>query len=262
MPEGIEVEITRKKLEASLGHQLLRSIDILDARLAYPVPQSIAFNVKLLSIARHGKVLQFNLENGSNFSLSLGMTGSILCREAAKNNAQPRLMMNFANKQYGLFDVRRFGRFAYPGKLPQGWDVLSHLGQRQTPKTFCSILAQSLSAIKTLLMDQNKIAGIGNIYANEILFEAKIRPSRRANSLSLLESRQLWRAARKILRKALALGGSSIKDFRHPDGKKGAFQHVFKVYGKKQSEPCPRCEKPLKVTRLGQRATIYCSCQK
>ena len=264
MPEGIEVEITRRKLEASLARQRLRSIDILDKRLARSAPVSMPFNIRLNNITRHGKVLLFNLENGKNFSLSLGMSGSILCQDVnvASNNTKPRLVMNFENKKCSFFDVRRLGRFFYPGKIPIGWDILSHTTELAAPKSFESVLSASVSPVKTLLMDQNKIAGIGNIYANEILFEAQIRPLRRASSLSSKQKQYLWQAARKILNQALELGGSSIKDFVHPDGQKGSFQRAFKVYAKKKSEPCPRCAKPLKVIQLNQRATIYCVCQK
>src|SRR5690606_20491309 len=115
---------------------------------------------------------------------------------------------------------------------------------------------------KILLMDQTKIAGIGNIYANEALFEAKINPARKANSLDATEAALLFTSVQKVLKKGLLHGGASEVNFLNVEGKKGSFQEYTKVY-RKEGKECPQCKKIIKRITQGGRSTFYCSfCQK
>ncbi|MBI2069041.1 MAG: DNA-formamidopyrimidine glycosylase [Elusimicrobia bacterium] len=260
MPECVEVEITRRKLEPLIVGRRLCRVRLLDALLERPADFG-RYSGVLRAIDRRGKALRFVLAEDRSFTLWLGMTGSLQVNADAAR--PPRLVLEFDGASCSLIDPRRFGRVSWQGRLPAGWDVLSAISRLQPPREFEESFCASKARIKALLMDQDKIAGLGNIYANEVLFDAGIRPWRRACSLSREETGRLWASLRRILGRALRDGGISMRDFYHPDGRKGAFQNRFTIYGLKKGSPCPRCGAPVKVVLTAQRSTFFCrNCQK
>lgn len=263
MPEGVETEITRKKLERMLAGSRLVKISTLDPFLKGM--DTLRGNV--VSLERHGKMIWFALSGGSGFSLRLSMSGSLLSSEAfrAFPKAKERLVMEFKEPDLRLvlMDPRRFAKLqAAPSLTKKGWDILSFIQREKIPEELDRLLGRR-AILKNLLMDQSKIAGLGNVYANEILFEAGIHPRKSAWRLKGAEREALWLAARKVLSKSLELGGISMRNFFHPDGARGKFQEHFQIYGKAVGTPCPRCASPIRVARQSQRSTFWCSrCQK
>lgn len=172
------------------------------------------------------------------------------------------MVLQFDSIECALVDQRRFGRIWWNGVLPKGWDILGSIEEKKTPAAFRQIIETSKGGIKNLLMDQKKIAGLGNIYANEILYKAGVHPKRTASRLVNGKVDALWSAAREILALSLVRGGISVKNFYHPDGQRGKFQERFSIYGRRK-QSCRKCSGPIKVTVIAQRSTFYCpQCQK
>ncbi len=162
-----------------------------------------------------------------------------------------------------------FGYLLYYPNL-KAFEAENHFGQyghepllkEFTLKYFTEALKNKKGKIKAVLMDQKIVTGLGNIYADESLFEARIRPERSPSSLSALESKKLYTAIIRILKKAVKVGGSSVATYRLLDDTRGNYAREHKVYGK-EGEPCSNCNRPLSKTIVGGRTTIFCSnCQK
>jgi len=238
---------------------------------------------KILNSSRIGKNIFINLSEGKTIYIHLKMTGHLLVKEKGKRKKEKVGKDYFSEKvnQYihhvfylksgrtlEFSDLRKFGKIILEdtdkiGEIKEikglGVDAMS---QEFTIEKLDDILDEKKTKIKQLLMDQGKVAGIGNIYISEILFESGILPIRPANKISKPERKKLFRAIKKILSKALELRGTSDSDYRDTAGAPGKFQEVLKVY-RRTGKKCPRCGTIIQREKIGQRGTFFCSvCQK
>ncbi len=223
----------------------------------------------ILRVRRRGKLILVDCEGGRTIVFHLKMTGQFLFSPApARPDKHTHAVVTFRNEPRRLLfrDVRKFGFMSLQRTdgLPRG-PLLAALGPeplKVSLRELGAVLGGRTARLKSLLLDQSVLAGIGNIYADEILFESRLHPLRRASGLSPAEVRRLRAAVRSVLRKAVRLGGATIRDFADCDGVEGEFQLEFKAYGR-TGEPCPRCGRPIERIRLGQRSTHFCPrCQK
>ncbi len=291
MPELPEVEVTRRQLERLLvGREVLevRTTGASSFFLTAPVVLRRRLRSRrVLGLERAGKYLLARLDDGGRLLLHLGMTGQLfgagatsvrLLSATARSALAPERQRGFRPDRHthlrlcfkdggpDVFfrDVRKFGRVQLlaPG---EGCLRLDRLGKDATGASGKQLYLATRgrrAAIKTLLLDQSVLAGVGNIYADEALFLAGIRPTRRAGRLSREECRTLAAAVRRVLRRAIATGGSSISDYVRPDGSDGAYQDERRVYGR-TGEPCFRCQTPIRRLVLGARSAHFCPrCQR
>lgn len=240
---------------------------------------------KVLSVDRVAKNIVINLSGGHTMLVHQKMTGHLLVGkwEVVKNKVRPisppevvtdpyngyiHLLLTFrSGKMLGLSDVRKFAKVlfgpreviaALPELLELGPDALS---PDLRLKEFTTIIQSQRRVIKTTLLDPRVLAGIGNIYSDEMLFQARIHPMRRANSLSKEECARLFKAMSQILKKAVRLRGTSTTDFRDTAGKRGGYTDKRLVYGKDKL-PCPRCKVKIKRIMIGGRSARFCpECQ-
>ena len=277
MPELPEVETTRRGVDPLVVGHRLEDFDVREPRLRWPVelPASLA-GQRLVQIARRAKYLLFVFEEGV-LILHLGMSGSlrVLTRDAPFLK-HDHLVLNFAgDRSLRLHDPRRFGSAPWQPTAP-GTDPLEAAGQHRLLRdlgvepldpTFDGAYLKSRArgrrvAVKNFIMDSHVVVGVGNIYANEALFLAGIRPTVQAGRVSLAGYGVLADRIRQVLAAAIQMGGTTLRDFVNQDGNPGYFRQVLNVYDR-EGEPCRLCETPLKGIRLGGRATVYCSkCQR
>lgn len=269
MPELPEVETTRRGIEAAIEGARFRGAIVRDGRLRWPVPPTLDALVAgrpLLRIWRRAKYLLFDLGHG-HLILHLGMSGSLRVVDAATppgkhDHVDLLLEGDEPARALRYRDPRRFGALLWqPGEL-QGHALLAQLGPEPlegefTPAYMKAKLAKKSVAIKLALMDNHIVVGVGNIYANEALFRAGIKPTRPADKLSRADCERLVLTIKETLTEAIAAGGSTLRDFVDSEGKPGYFQQRYFVYGR-EAEPCLRCGEQIRQTRLGQRATFWC----
>jgi formamidopyrimidine-DNA glycosylase len=228
---------------------------------------------KITAVTRRGKYIVAKLDGGEALVVHLGMSGQLLRSKSAREKAPKHTHVQITFTQGGLLrfvDPRTFGEmFVAPfDELEERVDELAHLGIDPLEvalswELFGRMLAERKSKLKPLLMDQKFIAGIGNIYSDEILFEAGLRWDRMSDSLSQQEVRRLYRAIVEVLQDAVKHRGSSLADEQYKDlfGELGGYQDHHQVYDR-DGEPCPRCRRPLVRARYSNRSTFYCeSCQ-
>ena len=272
MPELPEVESIVRALRPCIEGKTIREVRILDERLLENAPASrlpfLCRGQSIAEIRRRGKFIIFRLGNDSHLLTHLRMTGKYLYSERERApQRHTRLIIDFSDgSQLHYHDLRRFGRIAfYPGRAGVR-EALSRLGPEPLGDEFDARYLwrksrQSARAIKQLLLDQAVVAGIGNIYASEILFQAQISPFRSARQLKFEEIERIIRASRRILSQAIQCLGTTFSDYRTPGGGKGGFQERLQVYGRQQ-QPCPRCKQPIQRLTQAQRSTFFCpSCQ-
>ena len=270
MPELPEVETTRLGLEPRLKGKTLKGVTVRDPRLRWPVPENIRAQLagrKLLSIQRRGKYLLFDF-SGVFQIVHLGMSGSL--RFVGKD--EPAGVHDHVDWLFGggvvlrLRDPRRFGAVLLC-EDPASHPLLAHLGPEPLTGEFDGDYLHKASrgrktSIKSLIMDNRIVVGVGNIYASESLFAAGIRPGRAAGRLSGPDCDRLAAAIKHTLQSALKAGGSSLRDYVASDGELGYFQLHTKVYDR-AGLPCKVCGATIKKLPGGQRATYYCPvCQK
>ncbi len=277
MPELPEVETTRRGVEPLLSGRQLMAVRVREARLRWPValPDSLA-GQQLLGVQRRAKYLLFVFEEGV-LILHLGMSGSlrVLSWDAELLKHDHLIFEYDGDKSLRLNDPRRFGS-AHWQPVPAGADplavagehrLLRELGVEPLDSGFSGEYLKARArgrrvAVKNFIMDGHVVVGVGNIYANEALFLAGIRPTVQATRVSLAAYEVLAERIRQVLAAAIQMGGTTLRDFVNQDGNPGYFRQVLNVYDR-QGEPCPLCETPLKGIRLGGRATVYCSkCQR
>jgi formamidopyrimidine-DNA glycosylase len=263
MPELPEVETIREQLAPRLEGRALVRVEILDPRLTRPndlfeVVEELEGD-RVVAVERRGKYLVLRLESGIALLVHLRMTGSFGFEPASHERAVLELD---DGTRVVYRDVRRFGTWLVleDADLEPYLSVKNGpepLGPRFTAGWLASRLAVRTAAVKTVLLDQRVVAGLGNIYADEALWRARLNPLRPAESLDLDEVRRLHRAIRTALRLGIARQGSTLRDYATPDGSSGGMQEEFRVYGR-EGEPCPRCGMPIAKTRVGGRGTWYC----
>jgi formamidopyrimidine-DNA glycosylase len=274
MPELPEVETVCRGLAKSLIGKRITAVEQHRKDLRAPLPKNMAARLKgqkVTRVTRRAKYIRIFLDGGEVLLMHLGMSGRLLAaRDAVKAEKHDHLVFHFNDKTCVKFnDPRRFGccDLVKAAELPRHkW--LRHLGIEPFGKELTADWLRAKfkgrkTSIKAALMDQRLIVGIGNIYACEALFYAGISPKRRAGSCSPAQLAKLVPAIRKVLKAAIAAGGSSLRDYRQTSGELGYFQHHFAVYGR-EGKACPGCICELAKTggirriTQGGRSTFYC----
>jgi formamidopyrimidine-DNA glycosylase len=268
MPELPEVETVRGELEPLLAGRTLHRVEILDERLTRPFdPAAVARELegeRVAAVERRGKYLLLRFESGRVLLVHLRMTGGFRSLPASHGRA----VVTLDDGSVVVYrDVRRFGTWLL--REPDEVDGYlaerigeEPLGPRFTAKRVADRLAGRRAPIKALLLDQRIVAGLGNIYADEALWYARIHPLRPGGELGADEIRAIVRGARRALRVGIERRGATLSDYATPNGDRGTMQEEFRVYGR-TGEPCPRCGTPIAKTRAGGRGTHYCPrCQR
>lgn len=274
MPELPEVETVRRGLERQLPGQSVTSVEVLRTdSIAYPAPQQFSkllVGHKIQKLVRRGKYLLLQLDRDAGLAVHLRMSGRLLLVDRkVKAGAHLRVRIGISGgRELRFEDMRVFGRLWYVPSGCQFDEVVSGLKELGVePLEMLSAghlkeaFANRTQAIKSSLLDQTVIAGIGNIYADESLFEAGINPLRSARDLSLDELDRLAEKIKIVLERAIELGGSSIKDYTDSSGVNGRYQHSSLVYGR-AGQPCRVCSTAIERIRLVGRSTHFCTqCQ-
>ncbi len=272
MPELPEVETVRRHLEPILLGARIERAEIVDPRLTRPFdPRQVMLELdgeRFTELDRRGKYLLFRFDGGRTLVVHLRMTGSFSHGSVLPEDPYRRATLWLdRGPMIGYRDVRRFGTWLLlePGEEP-GY-LAARLGPEPLSASFTTarleaILEQRRAPVKAVLLDQRRLAGVGNIYADEALWRAGVRPRRPAGELDPEEVARLHRAVRHVLRKGIERQGSSLRDYVTPDGERGAMQDEFQVYGR-GGEPCPRCGTPIERSVVGGRGTWSCPrCQR
>jgi formamidopyrimidine-DNA glycosylase len=270
MPELPEVETVMRGLDTALtGHRIKRAI-LHRADLRWPVPPAlprVLTGARVTGFRRRAKFILMRLDNGWSVLIHLGMSGRMLINAPPAPHEHLTIETEDGTR-VAFIDPRRFGALdLVRTEAEDSHKLLAGLGPEPLSNEFSApVLAAALkgktTAIKTALLDQSIVAGLGNIYACEALFRAGISPLRPAGKLSRAQIEALVQAIRATLREAIAAGGSSLRDYVQPGGELGYFQHAWKVYGR-EGEPCERCPGPpackgIKRITQGGRSTYYC----
>ncbi|HSQ04844.1 MAG TPA: bifunctional DNA-formamidopyrimidine glycosylase/DNA-(apurinic or apyrimidinic site) lyase [Burkholderiales bacterium] len=270
MPELPEVETTRRGLEPVLLNQRIRTAIVRNRALREPVPRQLPQRVAgttIRAITRRGKYLLIDCGRGT-LIVHLGMSGRLWLVDAqVAAGTHDHFDLILENRTAMRFrDPRRFGLVLWQTD-PLAHAPLADLGPEPLDPGFdglCLYRAtrNRAAAIKQVLMDGRVLAGVGNIYANEALFRARINPKWSAARISVERYEKLAAAIRETLLDAIRAGGSTLRDYVGSDGRAGYFQKEFRVYGR-GGQPCEACGTPIRELRQGQRSTFYCPrCQR
>jgi len=269
MPELPEVETTVSELRKKIiGKKILKVWTDLEKMFK---PDFLAFKKGIIGqiikeISRRGKNIILKLSSGKYILVHQKLTGSLLYGTEMKN-PYIHLILFLDKGRLALSDLRKFAKVAFIPDLENYPDYKNlgpePLSQEFSLEKFEEIIKKSKGKIKKVLMDQNKIAGIGNIYSDEILFEARISPLRETQKLKARETKILYLSIKKILEKAIEAKGASVSDYRRLSGEKGSFAKFLKVY-RREGEPCPRrCGGKVQRLKFGGRSAHFCPrCQK
>lgn len=277
MPELPEVEVTRLGIQPHLEGLRVSAVKIIDGRLRWPVPSNLNILLsgqKVLGIERRGKYLLMGFDAGY-LLLHLGMTGTLRVLPSSDPlKLHDRVTFEFGKLSLRLHDPRKFGAVLWHPKSKgpiESNALLQKLGVEPFSPEFAGELGTEVLyqcsrkrsvAVKQFLLAGQAVVGVGNIYCSESLFEAGIHPAKAAGKLTRPQCSRLATAVRLILKKAIAAGGSSLKDFVNSEGDPGHFMVQTKVYDRKD-QPCKVCKTPIKQIVQGQRSTYFCpQCQK
>ena len=260
----------RRGLEPRLVGRTLERFEILDWRLTDPEDATIVGmeldGDRVVAIGRRGKYLLFALGSGRTLVVHLRMTGWFHHQAAGAPVPEVRHLRARVTLDDGALllysDQRRFGtmRLIEPGGLE------AYLARRAGPEPLSpewrwqdlrDAIAGRTAPIKAVLLNQQIVAGVGNIYADEALWEARIHPQRLAGSLRAAEVKRVHAAVIAVLQRGIAAQGASIRDYRGVDGQAGSMQERFNAYDR-EGEPCPRCGRPIRKIRVAQRGTYFC----
>lgn len=291
MPELPEVESIKLQLQKYLIGSKLESVQV-NWRKTFPEGKEKIEGAVVKGIRRFGKVLVIDFDNDYSLVVHIKMTGQFIYgghNLETHLQLSPKVLGGVPGKHTHVIfkfkiqsskfkvkereavlyynDVRKFGWMkAVKTDNIKSIFLLGSLGPEPLfgldQKTFTNIVSESNQNIKSLLMDQKKISGVGNIYANDALFLARIDPRRKANSLSQAEIVKLFKAVEEVLKRGIKAGGASEDAYIRPDGTEGSYQDIFLVYGK-EGEKCKGCKDKIKKIKLGGRGTYFCpKCQK
>lgn len=273
MPELPEVETVVRSLRPQVKGRTIRAVKLGKHRLRAPWHSRWSLHVTgctIVDITRRGKWMLLELSRpATHLIVHLGMTGRLLVEPA---HAKPQLHTHFrfplddGQEELRFRDPRRFGsvtlaetvagqRFPQEAELgPEPFDL--------SPNELLASMQRSKRPLKAILLDQAVVAGVGNIYADEALYEAKLLPTRLGTSLTAKEAKRLQEVIVKVLTRAIETKGSTISNFYYGNDEAGGFQHEFQAYGRAK-QPCYRCDRPMVGIRLAGRATCYCErCQR
>lgn len=276
MPELPEVEVTRNGIVPHLEGRRIVDVTVRNPKLRWPIPndlKTVLYGQRINAIRRRAKYLLLVCDIGT-LIIHLGMSGSlrILTPQSSGVVDAPGLHDHFDlivenQTVLRLRDPRRFGAVLWHAGDRMAHPLLRHLGPEPLSADFNAKRLYDgsrgkRSSVKVMLMDNRIVVGIGNIYANEALFQAGIHPMRAMGRISLARYQTLVQAVKVILAKAIEAGGSSLRDFVNSNGNPGYFQQQYRVYGR-AGLPCRRCDKTIKQIKQGQRSSFYCSaCQR
>ncbi|AGA31814.1 Formamidopyrimidine-DNA glycosylase [Thioalkalivibrio nitratireducens DSM 14787] len=271
MPELPEVETTRSGLEPHLQGRRIRELVVREPRLRWPVPPELPAMLSGRQVRRLDRRAKYLLlgTDGPGVLLHLGMSGSLRrCLPDAPLRPHDHLSFRLDDGfEIRLHDPRRFGCCLPLPDPPRLHPLLSTLGPEPLGDAFDGDYLHYLSRgrrapVKAFIMDQQVVVGVGNIYASEALFLAAIRPGRAAGRVSRAEYRALATSVRSVLARAIAEGGTTLRDFVREDGTHGYFRQRLRVYGR-EGQPCVSCATPIRTRRIGNRASSYCpACQR
>ncbi len=266
MPELPEVETTRRGITPEILHRPVRSVVVRDNRLRWPVPDGLSgilAGTRFDCIERRAKYLL--LHNGAGMLIiHLGMSGSLRIvpagQPAARHDHVDIVFDN--NKAMRFTDPRKFGCILWHPGAATEHPLLRRLGPEPLTAAFDGKYLKDASqarqvAVKNFIMNASVVVGVGNIYANEALFNAGIRPARAAGKVSLPRFQRLADEIKLVLQKAIDAGGTTLRDFTGGDGRPGYFSQSLNVYGR-GGLPCIACGTTLSEIRLAQRSTVYC----
>ena len=287
MPELPEVEIVKQSLSKKIEQKKIKKVIIKNRNLRFKIPQKfeeLLQNKLIKKVTRFSKYLILNFSDGTFCLIHLGMSGTI--HLIKKNNLSKFTNVSFYNspnlpKKHNHVEIqfqdlnivyndpRRFGFFKFIDSKQELINRFSHLGPEPFFKNFnlkylLKYFFNKKKDIKSFLIDQKFVSGIGNIYASEILFLSKVNPTTCAMKLSNEQCKKIIKFSKSVLNKAIKKGGSSIRDFKNTSGQSGNFQKEFKVY-QKENLDCPRnkCSGKIKKIFISNRSTFFCNtCQK
>lgn len=274
MPELPEVETVMRGLTPLIvGHRIVR-VERRVQRLRTPLPATLPARLTghtVTRLTRRAKYILGDLSSGDTLLIHLGMTGGFFVREPSENLFKhDHLVLHLSNDtRVAYHDPRRFGQFeVIPANTINTYAALTQLGPEPldvafTPAVLRAALMAKKTSIKAALLDQHVVAGLGNIYVSEALHMAGIHPERQAHDITVPKIKKLHTAIIEVLTRAIAAGGSTLKDYRHPDGELGFFQNQFLVYDRADQacQTCgPKTKTAHKIVRIVQngRSTFYC----
>ncbi len=272
MPELPEVETVRRRLAPVLEGRRFVEVEISDPRLTRPHdPDETARELvgeRVVEVDRRGKYLIVRFESGRALLIHLRMTGAVLTGAAAEHEAHRRAVVKLDDgSDVAYRDVRRFGTWLLLEPADVEPYIAARVGREPLDAAYrASHLAAQLKSrrapIKAALLDQRTVAGVGNIYADEALWRAQVHPLTPANELGAAEVKAVHKGVRQALAAGVRRQGSTLRDYRLPDGTSGTAQDRFKAYGR-AGQPCERCGTPIDKIRVAGRGTWYCpSCQR
>jgi formamidopyrimidine-DNA glycosylase len=275
MPELPEVETIRRQLAPAVEGRRLVRVEVLDPRWSEPAPPAAVADAlegrRIERLGRRGKYLIASLDEDVHLVMHLRMTGNLLLAPAGSAEPEPRHLrvriVLDSGERLLFVDVRRFGT----GVVLLGSDALRDyfearlgvepLGPDFTAEALRALARGRRAPVKAFLLTQERIAGVGNIYADEALFRARIHPLRPVGSLRRGQVEELRDAVVATLEAGIDAKGATLDDFRHADGARGSFQDRFLVHTR-EGEPCPRCGGPIRKLRVAGRGTYVCErCQ-
>lgn len=268
MPELPEVETTLRAIKKFQG-QNLTNIKVHNRNLRWTVAKGLeknSRNQKLINLHRRAKYIIFELEN-TYLLLHLGMSGSLRILKSEDNYflKHDHIEFIFDNEKIIYNDPRRFGSL-HIAKDINNHKLISALGPEPLSKNFngeylLECCKRSKTNIKTLIMNQKNVVGIGNIYASESLYLSRVNPQKESQKLDIEECKRIVSSAKKVLNEAIKVGGTTLKDFYSADGSAGYFKIRLNVYGR-NGQKCKNCEEAIVKVIINQRATFYCpNCQ-
>ena len=268
MPELPEVETTLRAI-STFQNKILKEIIVHNANLRWKVDKNISQlskNKLIKEISRRAKYIIIHF-NDSSLMIHLGMSGKLRIQNIGNNffKKHDHIELIFDKEKIVFNDTRRFGSIHFT-KSFKNHRLIENLGVEPLSREFnkdylFEICRIKNISIKKLIMDQKVVVGVGNIYASESLFLAKIKPNRLSKKISLKECDQLTNAIKRVLRYAIRKGGTTLKDFYSADGSEGYFNLNLNVYDR-EDENCKNCKSKIKKVTIGQRASFFCdSCQ-
>lgn len=271
MPELPEVETTKCGIQPHLQDQHILDVEIRQAQLRWLITPELAnqvANEKVISLSRRGKYIGIHTAKGT-IIIHLGMSGSLYLVPAETPPLfHDHVDFKLSSGQWLRYtDPRRFGAILWTQEDWLEHSLIKSLGPEPLSEAFTGAYLAARAkgktqAVKTFIMDSKQVVGVGNIYANEALFMAGIKPNRRAGQVSAKRLAVLVDCIKLVLARAIEQGGTTLKDFVGGDGKPGYFKQSLNVYGR-AGLPCVKCETDLLEIRLGQRSTVYCKeCQR
>jgi formamidopyrimidine-DNA glycosylase len=270
LPELPEVETIARGLARTITGKTIASVEVRLPKIAV-APPGVDFakalaGERIVGVSRRAKYAVIGLGSGRRLVISLRMTGRLVVQHPGESDYPgTHIVLHYTDgTRLSFADVRTFGRMRLV-EPDEPWDAAlgpEPLSSGFTPEVFTGMLSGRTTPIKVLLLDQHRIAGIGNIYACEALWEAGIKPGKPAKSLKKPAILRLHRAIRDVLERATEMRGTSVDDYVDAHGLEGGFQNVLSVYGR-LGEPCMRCGAPIQRTVMAQRGTWWCkSCQR